>query len=61
MEQNKTANRQAPKLISLREETEARKWARSFNCTPDELEEAMMAVGHSADAVRKYLSERKGK
>jgi hypothetical protein len=45
------------KLISLDEEHEVRSWTQSLGCTPEQLREAVKAVGNSADAVRKHLAE----
>lgn len=53
MSDNKTATVQDRKLISLKEDYEVRDWCESLRCTPEELERAVQAVGHSADAVRK--------
>lgn len=47
------------KLISLEQEHEVRDWARSLGCTEDRLREAVKAVGHSAEAVRRYLKGEK--
>lgn len=59
MSDNKTATVQDRKLISLKEDYEVRDWCGSLRCTPEELERAVQAVGHSADAVRKYLAGQK--
>ena len=47
------------KLISLEQEHEVCDWARSLGCTEDGLREAVKAVGHSAEAVRRYLNRGK--
>lgn len=47
------------KLISLREDYEVRDWTKSLGCTPDELREAVKAVGNSAEKVREYLAKKK--
>jgi len=47
------------KLISLKAPYEVRDWCKSLNCTPDQLGEAVRAVGHSVEAVRRYLADRK--
>ena len=47
------------KLISLKKEHEVRSWTQSFGCTREQLEEAVAAVGDSADAVRTYLDGKK--
>lgn len=59
MSDNKSATAQDRKLISLREDYEVRDWCKALNCTPQQLEQAVSAVGHSADAVRQYLDGRK--
>jgi uncharacterized membrane protein YebE (DUF533 family) len=46
------------KLISLKEDYEVRDWCQSLKCTPAQLEDAVAAVGHSAEAVRAYLEAR---
>lgn len=46
------------KLISLDEEHEVRSWTQSLGCTPEQLREAVKAVGNSADAVRKHLASK---
>lgn len=46
------------KLISLEEEYEVRDWSTSLGCTPEQLREAVKAVGNSADKVREYLSKK---
>ena len=47
------------KLISLNEDYEVRDWCASLNCTPEQLRQAVAAVGHSAEKVREYLAGRK--
>lgn len=47
------------KLISLEQEYEVRDWSTSLGCTPDQLREAVHAVGNSADAVRDHLGKDK--
>ncbi|WP_198084965.1 DUF3606 domain-containing protein [Variovorax sp. E3] len=44
------------KLISLEEPHEVRSWTESLGVTEAQLREAVKAVGHSAEAVRKYLA-----
>ena len=43
------------KFISLEQDYEVRDWAKSLGCTPEQLREAVRAVGNSADKVREYL------
>lgn len=47
------------KFIALEQDYEVRDWAKSLGCTEDELRAAVKAVGNAADAVRKYLSEKR--
>ena len=49
------------KLISLEQDYEARDWAKSLGCMPEQLRAAVKAVGNSTDAVREYLSARRAK
>ena len=49
------------KLISLKEDYEVRDWAQSLGCTPEQLRDAVKAVGNSADKVREHLSARRAK
>lgn len=46
------------RLISLNQPYEVRDWCKSLGCSKEELETTVKAVGHSADAVRKYLTSR---
>lgn len=46
------------KLISIEEDYEVRDWTTSLGCTPEQLREAVKAVGNSADKVREYLSKK---
>jgi len=59
MSDSKTDTALDRKLISLKEDYEVRDWCKSLGCTQAELEQAVAAVGHSAEAVRKYLADRK--
>ena len=43
------------KRINVNEDYELRDWSKKFNVTPEELKEAVQAVGTSADAVEKRL------
>ena len=47
------------KRIALTEAHEVRSWTQSFGCTREQLEQAVAAVGDSAEAVRAYLDEKK--
>ncbi|NDZ11459.1 DUF3606 domain-containing protein [Variovorax sp. WS11] len=49
------------KFISLEQYYELRDWAESLGCTPEQLRDAVKAVGNSADKVREYLSARRAK
>ena len=42
--------------IALGEDYEVEYWTGKFGCSRDRLEEAVKAVGNSADAVEKYLA-----
>lgn len=44
------------KMISLEQDHEVRSWCESLDCTREELQQAVDAVGHSADEVRRFLS-----
>ncbi|MEH3087756.1 MAG: DUF3606 domain-containing protein [Xylophilus ampelinus] len=41
--------------VNLHEDYEVRYWTQMLGCTPEELREAVEAVGVSADAVRRHL------
>jgi hypothetical protein len=43
--------------VSLSESWEIEYWTREFNCSREELEDAVQTVGNSADAVRRYLNK----
>ena len=45
------------KLISLSEDYEVRDWAKKFGVTPDELKNAVAAVGNEAAKVAAYLKK----
>ena len=45
--------------IALGEKHERDYWTRALGCTREELEDAVKAVGTSADAVREHLNSRK--
>lgn len=53
-------NRGAPdrERIALNEEHEVRYWTAQFNCTRQQLEAAVAAVGNSSDSVREYLQNK---
>ncbi len=42
-------------LIAMREDYEVTYWTKALGVSRDRLEEAVEAVGNSADAVREYL------
>ena len=44
--------------INVNEDYELRDWARKFGVTPDELKDAVNAVGTQADAVEQHLKGR---
>jgi hypothetical protein len=43
-------------LINLEEDYALRDWMKAFGCTEQELRQAIVAVGNSADEVRDYLN-----
>jgi len=43
-------------LISLHTAHEVRSWTESLKCTEEELRDAVLTVGHSAQKVRDYLT-----
>lgn len=55
MADDPTKTRQDRKLISLEQEYEVRSWCESLGCTREQLQQAVKAVGNSADKVREYL------
>lgn len=44
--------------INVNEDYELRDWARKFGVSPDELKDAVNAVGTQADAVEQHLKGR---
>lgn len=44
--------------IALNEDHEVRYWTGALNCTRQQLEAAVAAVGNSADKVREYLRKK---
>jgi hypothetical protein len=59
MDDKSKANGQDRQRINVNEEYEVRDWAKSFGVAPDEIKKAVKSVGDRADAVRKYLAERR--
>lgn len=47
-------------VVSQNEDYEVRDWCRILDCTPVELSEAVAAVGSSAQAVRRFLDDKRG-
>jgi hypothetical protein len=45
--------------INVNEDYELRDWAKKFNVTPEQLKEAVQAVGTSAASVEKHLKDGK--
>jgi hypothetical protein len=43
--------------INVHEEHEVRYWTKELNATPEQLEQAVKAVGVMAEDVRKYLKK----
>ncbi|MBS0343940.1 MAG: DUF3606 domain-containing protein [Proteobacteria bacterium] len=46
--------------VNVNEDYELRDWSKTFGVTPEQLKEAVKAVGTSADAVEKHLKAAKG-
>jgi hypothetical protein len=44
--------------INIHQSYELRDWSKSLGVTPEELEQAVKAVGDRADKVREYLANR---
>ena len=56
MSDDKTKTGGADRMrIALGEDYEVRGWARKFGVTPQELHDAVKAVGHDAEDVAAYL------
>ncbi len=57
---SRTSESLAPdrQLINIHQPDEAGAWSRSLGCSEEALRAAVQAVGHSAQAVRSYLSHR---
>lgn len=58
MSDDTTKTAQDRKLISLKEDYEVRDWCKSLGCTPEQLRDAVKAVGDSAEAVRAHLAKK---
>ena len=58
MSNNHSNTGQDRKLISLEQGYEVRGWPRSRGCTKRQQRAAPKAVGHSAAAMRQYLSRK---
>lgn len=59
MSDDRTKTGRDRQRISLEEDYEIRDWTESLGCT-EQQRDAVKAVGHSADEVRKYLAGRAG-
>lgn len=44
--------------VSMEEDYEVRYWTNKFSVTQDRLQQAVDAVGNSADAIEQYLARR---
>ena len=44
--------------INVNQDFELRDWSKSLGCTPEELKDAVAAVGDRAETVKQYLSEK---
>lgn len=47
-----------PERVNTHSDAEAAYWCKEFDCTRDELREAVSAVGETAQDVRLHLSQR---
>jgi hypothetical protein len=47
-----------PDRVNIHDDAEARYWCDEFDCTHDELREAVSAAGETATDVRLHLSQR---
>jgi len=48
-----------PKRINVKEDYEFRYWLKELSCTPNDLRDAVKAVGTSVDEVKQHLAKRK--
>ena len=46
------------KRIDVHQDYELRDWSKKFGVTPDQLKEAVQAVGNQADRVEEFLKQR---
>jgi hypothetical protein len=46
-----------PQRINVKEDYEFRYWLKELNCTPNDLRDAVKAVGASVDAVKVHLAK----
>lgn len=59
MDDKSVAHGSDRRRINIQEEYEVRDWAKSFHVPPDEIKKAVRNVGDNAEAVRKWLAERR--
>lgn len=48
-----------PQRVNVKDDYEFRWWLRQLHCTPNELRDAVKAVGNSVDAVKVHLAKAK--
>jgi hypothetical protein len=48
-----------PQRINVKEDYEFRIWLKELSCTPNDLRDAVKAVGTSVDAVKQHLAKPK--
>jgi len=48
-----------PQRINVKEDYEFRYWLKELGCTPNDLRDAVKAVGTSVDAVKQHLAKPK--
>lgn len=53
-----TSQSQDRERIDVNQEHELRAWARSMNTTPEQVRQAVEAVGDRADRVREFVGQR---
>ena len=48
-----------PQRVNVKEDYEFRYWLKELHCTPNDLRDAVKAVGTSVDAVKQHLAKPK--
>ena len=57
----KSSGGQDRKRIDVNQDYELRDWSKKFGVSPDELKEAVQAVGNQAEKVEAHLKQRGGR